>query len=345
MGGRRIIAEWLFIMAGLLIVMTLLGGVTRLTDSGLSITEWAPITGIIPPLTQAGWDEAFAAYRQIPQYKALNPSMTLAAFKTIYWWEWGHRAFGRLIGIAFLLPFLFFLSRRWIPPIYIAQFVCIFMLGALQGLVGWLMVQSGLTARVDVSPLRLMVHLGLAVLIYGWVVMLALRFWHMPEGRPPSERSFVALLGGLLLALIFVQILLGALVSGSDAGLLHNQWPGMGGQADLTARLDNPAFIQWLHRLGAWLLFGVSGFYVLFCWLYAPRPVLFHSALILFATIVIQAGLGILTLIYVVPIFLALSHQLGGLLVWTAALVHIHLAQNLPKNRLFSASKLNTFHY
>ena len=321
-------------MAALLVVMTLVGGATRLTDSGLSITEWAPLTGIIPPLTQSSWDDAFAAYREIPQYKALNSLMTLAEFKTIYWWEWGHRALGRLIGLAFFVPFCFFVWRRWIPPVYIAQFLLIFMLGALQGFVGWLMVQSGLSARIDVSPVRLMVHLGLAVIIYGWIVMLALRFWSVFDARARPERSHRLILAGgwALLVLIFVQILLGALVSGSDAGLIHNQWPGMGGAADLTPRLDNPAFIQWLHRLGAWLLLGASGVSALFCWLYGSRPVILHSALLVMGVVVIQAGLGILTLVYVIPLFLALLHQFGGLLVLTAAITHLHLARNLPKN-------------
>ncbi len=323
-------------MAALLIVMSLVGGATRLTGSGLSITEWAPITGIIPPLTQTAWDEAFAAYRQIPQYRALNPSMTLDAFKTIYWWEWGHRALGRLIGLAFFVPFVVFVWRRWLPPIYIAQFLAIFMLGALQGFVGWLMVQSGLEARIDVSPVRLMAHLGLAMIIYGWIVALALRFWNDLEMRAlPQSRHRLILAGcwGFLL-LIFAQILLGGLVSGSGAGLIHNQWPGMGEAADLTPNLDNPAFIQLLHRLGSWLLLGASGVYALFCWFYASRPVIFRSALILVVSVVIQAGLGVLTLIHVVPLFLALTHQLGGLLVWTAAITHLHLARNLPQNRL-----------
>ena len=210
---------WLFVVAGLVTLMVIVGGATRLTDSGLSITEWQPIIGAIPPLSEADWQVAFDKYREIPQYRLVNKGMSLAEFKVIYWWEWGHRFLGRLIGFAFLIPFLFFWFTGRLTPRLIAKLAVIFVLGGLQGALGWYMVQSGLVDRVDVSQYRLAAHLGLAILIFGAVVWVA---FDLAEDRAAGVSTQVLRNSALgLTALVFLQIILGAFDRRRNCGLRH----------------------------------------------------------------------------------------------------------------------------
>ena len=224
------VAIWLFVVAAFVLAMVAVGGVTRLTGSGLSITEWRPLTGVIPPLSDGAWQAEFDRYRRIPQYVQVNLGMGLNAFKAIYWWEWSHRLLGRLTGLVFFVPLVWFAARRQLPRRLHLRLTAIFILGGLQGLVGWWMVASGLSERVSVAPERLMVHLGLAFALFGALVWTGLDTWaggaRQTMPRPWGRRA------AWLLGLIGLQIMLGALVAGNDAGLVYNDWPLMGGAAD-----------------------------------------------------------------------------------------------------------------
>lgn len=331
---RRIIGGWLFAICGLIAVMVLVGGLTRLTHSGLSITQWKPVTGVIPPLSDAAWQAEFARYKKIPEYRLINPGMTLAAFKDIYWWEWTHRLIGRLIGVAFFIPFIFFVVRRWVDRSLVPRLAAIFVLGGAQGALGWYMVESGLVNRTDVSQYRLTAHLGFAFLLF------ALILWHALDltvpGRRRGRRDLLGLRNGFcaLLALIFGQILLGALVAGLDAGLVYNTWPLMEGRVVPDGLFpEHPWWInffatiktvQFDHRMIAYLV-GCS---TIALWLMArarrlPRRVA-RSVDVLGALVAVQITLGILTLVNVVPLPLAAAHQFGALLVFAACLVVVH---------------------
>jgi cytochrome c oxidase assembly protein subunit 15 len=323
----RPVAIWLFAVAALVLAMVVVGGATRLTDSGLSITQWKPVSGALPPMSATDWNEEFARYRQIPQYAQLNKGMSLEAFKTIYWWEWSHRLLGRLLGAAFALPFAWFLLRREIPRRLIWRCAVLFALGGLQGLVGWWMVSSGLSDRVSVAPERLMTHLGLAFLLLGAMVWTALDAW---AGAPrvsspgPWSRGAWALIG-----LIYLQILLGALVAGNDAGLVYNDWPLMNGSlfpkdyagAGLWATLaHSQAAVQFHHRIGAYLLLvavaATAAGALRSRYLPGGAKAL---ALALCAGVLVQAGLGIATLMSHVPIALGMAHQVMAALVLSLA--------------------------
>ena len=258
----RPVAVWLFAIAAMVFAMVVLGGSTRLTGSGLSITEWKPVTGVLPPLSHQAWLEEFRKYQQIPQYRLINRGMTLDAFQGIYWWEWAHRLLGRLIGVAFVIPFVGFLAARRIPRRLVWRAWLLLGLGALQGLVGWWMVASGLEDRVSVAPERLAIHLGLALVLFCLLIWTGLESWFGP-GRPnfdPRWRRPAAIVAGL----VFLQIMLGALVAGDRAGLVFNDWPLMNGRifpADylegggvLRALLHSQAAVQFNHRIGAYLL-------------------------------------------------------------------------------------------
>lgn len=218
---------WLLLIAFLIVAMILVGGATRLTDSGLSITEWEPILGAIPPLSQADWQEAFDAYKTIPEYVQVNQGMDLEGFKTIYWWEWAHRFLGRFIGIAFFLPFVTFWLAGYIPKTLQPHLLGLFVLGGVQGALGWYMVKSGLVDRVDVSQYRLAAHFGVAVLIFGYTLWLIFDLGQTRREAAGSEAP--AVVAGLVLLLVYVQLLAGALVAGIDGGLGFNTWPLMNG--------------------------------------------------------------------------------------------------------------------
>jgi heme a synthase len=324
------IRVWLLVVALLIAVMVLVGGATRLTESGLSIVEWKPVTGALPPLSRGEWAQAFEAYKLIPQYSQLNAGMSLSDFKTIFWWEWSHRLLGRVIGMVYLLPFLYFLWRGGMSSELRRPLWLIFGLGALQGAAGWWMVASGLSERVEVSQYRLATHLVLALLIFAAIVWTLRRL----GGRPLLQVSArMKVESGLLVVLIFVQLYLGALVAGLRAGLVYNTWPAIdGGLIPASARLwfetpwwrnlfENALTVQFEHRMTAYALFVLVAFHV-FDLLRAKAPrAAIDGALWLLAAVALQAVLGILTLLNQVPILLALSHQAVAIAVLTLAVL------------------------
>ncbi|WP_293680545.1 COX15/CtaA family protein [uncultured Phenylobacterium sp.] len=322
------VATWLFVVAALVLGMVILGGATRLTDSGLSITQWKPVTGALPPLSQPDWLAEFERYKQIPQYAQLNPGMSLADFKTIYWWEWSHRFLGRLIGVVFFAPFVVFAIRRELPRRLFLRLAGIFALGALQGAVGWWMVASGLAGRVSVAPERLAVHLGLAFALLGLLLWTAFDAWAGAARQTlpsPWGRWAAALIG-----VIYLQILLGALVAGNDAGLVYNDWPLMNGAllpddywvGSLWSSLaHSQGAVQLHHRLVAYgLTIGAVALGV-GAW---RSGVLSREARWLgvgvAATILAQAALGIATLMARAPVGLSLAHQLAAALLFALAI-------------------------
>ena len=324
----RPVAVWLFAVAFLVLCMVVVGGATRLTGSGLSITEWKPISGVIPPLSQKAWMAEFANYQRIPQYQLVNHGMTLGAFKGIYWWEWTHRLLGRLLGVAFFAPFVVFLALRRLPTRLIWRCAVLFALGGLQGLVGWWMVASGLEGRVTVAPERLATHLGLALILYVALIWTACEAW---EGAPrPSYEPRWALAAVGLAVVIYVQCLLGALVAGNQAGLIYNDWPLMAGQVFPKAYvsggglvhslLHSQAAVQFNHRLAAYILFvGALGLAV---GAYRSRAVSAPTRNLFVATaalVTLQAGLGIATLMSHAPLSLSAMHQTLAALVLGSA--------------------------
>jgi cytochrome c oxidase assembly protein subunit 15 len=326
---RGLIAAWLYVVAGMIIAMILVGGATRLTDSGLSITEWKPIHGIIPPFSVAEWEDEFAKYREIPEYSIVNPDMTLAEFKGIFWWEWGHRFLGRIIGFVFLLPFLFFWATGRIERQLWPRLIGIFALGGLQGAVGWWMVASGLTARVDVSQYRLAAHLMLACFILCYVLWVARGLTPTSPEVPGRVRTFA----GVLVGLTLFQIYLGALVAGIDAGLIHNTWPLMDGgiiPSGLFAEtpvwlnfFENHTTVQFTHRMVAYLLLAAAIAHAIQAGLRLPGSAHARRAILLAVLVSLQAVIGIVTLLLVVPLSAALLHQLGAVVVLTASLLHL----------------------
>jgi heme a synthase len=328
---RRAIRAWLIAVALLIFVMVIVGGATRLTESGLSITEWKPVTGTLPPLSDADWQSEFAKYQAIPQFQ-LNRRMTLAEFKTIYWWEWTHRFLGRFIGVAFLLPFLFFLWRGWVEPGLRARLWLIFGLGALQGAIGWWMVASGLVGRVDVSQYRLATHLTLACVIYAAIVWTARRLAPCADATKAPARLRIG--AHALLCLVLVQIYLGALVAGLDAGLTYNTWPLIDGHL-VPGRdglfpdepwwrnlFENRLTVQFDHRMAAYLLWLAAVLHAADAARSLRRHPVAVGAAVLALAVTLQAVLGILTLLQQVPIGLALAHQGMALIVLTIAVAH-----------------------
>jgi cytochrome c oxidase assembly protein subunit 15 len=328
-GTDGAVALWLFVIAGMIALMVLVGGLTRLTGSGLSITEWRPVTGAIPPLSDADWQAEFARYQGTPQYDLLNRGMGLAAFKTIYWWEWTHRLLGRLIGIVFAVPFIAFLWQRRIDRALAGRLAVMFLLGAAQGALGWWMVQSGLVeARVAVSQYRLAAHLGLAIILFGYIFWTALEVVGARQAsvnRAAQFRSLVFVLAGL----IFVQMLLGAFVAGLDAGQAFSTWPTYGG-AWIPAGLyelspwwinhfENHALAHFQHRTMGYVVA------VMAAWLYLTlRPVadkpLKLAGIHVVALVSIQVALGAFTVVSGVALPLAALHQIVALALFACAL-------------------------
>jgi heme a synthase len=330
---RHAVAAWLFFCCALLFALIVVGGVTRLTHSGLSITEWQPIVGTLPPLTDADWADVFAKYRATPEYRQVNSGMSLDAFKGIFWWEYAHRLLGRAIGVAFLVLYLWFLVRRRIPRGYAGALFAIFVLGGAQGALGWYMVQSGLVDDPRVSHLRLTAHLGLAFLIFGamfWVALSLSRPRLASAGNTALRRFAV-----LLAALIYLMVLAGGLVAGIRAGSAYNTFPLMNGHWVPPEILmlepwyrnftDNMATVQFDHRVIGWALALLVPW---FAWRVhvAPYagPRARHAALLLLALLVVQIALGISTLVLSVPLPLAAAHQAGAVLVFAAALNASH---------------------
>jgi heme a synthase len=350
--AARAIGVWLWFVAALVFVMVLVGGATRLTESGLSIVEWKPVTGVIPPVGEADWQAEFAKYKTIPQYERLNRGMSLDEFKTIYWWEWGHRLLGRVIGAVFLLPFLWFLRRRSFDRRIAVALGGIFALGAVQAAVGWWMVASGLTERVSVSQYRLAFHLTLACMIYAALVWTADRTLHASAAQA-DRRAIPWRLrwsAGALLVLAIVQIYLGALVAGLRAGLIFNTWPLIdGGFVPSTKDLffahplwrnffENTLTVQFDHRMVAYGLCVLALIHAVDARLCGHDKPLATGAGLVALAVLAQASIGIATLMWVVPIELALSHQAVALVVLTGAT--LHAARTLAKPPLGGTAKM-----
>lgn len=323
-------AAWLFTVAALVFAMVVVGGATRLTHSGLSITEWKPISGVIPPLDVAHWREAFAKYQTTPEYRFINRGMTLDQFKEIYWWEWAHRLLGRLVGAVSLVGFVLLLATRRLPQRLIGRCALLPVLVGFQGLIGWWMVTSGLSVRTDVAPERLTIHLGSALIIFLLALWTGIESLAMPErARPP--RGWTRAAGGLV-ALTYFQALLGGLVAGNKAGLIYNDWPLMNGKVIapidwkggvLHALLHDPSLVQFDHRMGAYILFLAVWVYALQA-LRSPMPEagkLWGAGLAVAVTA--QALLGIATLMNHVPLWLGALHQAGAVAVLTLAAINL----------------------
>lgn len=324
--AARAVAVWLLICCALVFAMVVLGGVTRLTESGLSIVDWRPLTGALPPLGQAEWQAVFDQYKAFPEYQKLNTGMTLAEFKGIFWFEYAHRLLGRAIGLAFFLPFLWFLFTGRVRGPLAWKLAGVFLLGGVQGLMGWYMVKSGLVDDPRVSQYRLAAHLALAVLVYGLMLWLALGLLRPMAGRSDAPRG--AAWG--LVALISLTILSGAFVAGLDAGMDYNTFPLMDGRFVPKGYLaQSPAFVNIFETIAAvqfnhrWLGMITGLLALAFVWRLArwrPDANLRRAAGLFGAMALAQPALGILTLLLVVPVAVAALHQAGALLLFTAAL-------------------------
>ena len=339
----RAVRLWLYCVAAMIFLTLVVGGATRLTESGLSITEWRPVTGVLPPLSDADWQAEFDKYRQIPQYQQINKGMSLDAFKTIFYWEWGHRLLARVTGFVFLVPFLFFLARGMIPRRLKTRLWLIFAGGATLGAVGWWMVTSGLAGSdlTSVSQYRLAFHLTLACAVYYAVVWTARGL--LPQAAPAAPRLRLTALA--LALMVLFQIYLGALVAGLDAGLIYNTWPLIDGsfipEAGRLWHIDpawrnlfeNTLTVQFVHRMAAYAIWLVAAWHAYDAWT-SRRAVV--GALIVFAMITAQAVLGILTLLHQVPLSLAIAHQAFAVVVLTVAVVH---AQRLSARAAVRALK------
>jgi cytochrome c oxidase assembly protein subunit 15 len=330
---RRQVATWLLTLCALLFIMIVVGGITRLTRSGLSIVEWQPIVGTLPPLSEADWLEAFGKYKLTPEYQQVNRGMSLPEFKRIFWWEYIHRLLGRLIGLGYLLPYMWFLLRRRLDAPNAWRLGLVFLLGAAQGVMGWYMVMSGLVDDPRVSQYRLTAHLGLAFAIFGamfWIALDMLR----PAAAPGANRTRLA--GGALAlaALVFLMVLSGGLVAGIRAGYAYNTFPLMNGHFIPPEILmiepwhlnffNNMATVQFNHRLIAWLLMVVVPLVWWATWRSAAPRTARLAASCLLGALAVQVSLGISTLLLRVPVALGAAHQGGAVLVFAAALWLAH---------------------
>ena len=325
---NRPVALWLFVVAGMILVMIVLGGATRLTGSGLSIMEWAPLMGTLPPMSDAEWQRLFALYQKIPQYDLVNHGFGLEGFKRIFWLEWAHRLWGRLIGLAFLLPLIGFWWTGRVSPWLRWRLVVLFLLGGLQGAVGWFMVASGFFPDMtSVSPYRLVVHLGLALTLYGAIVWTGLSL-HAPAGPAGWANRTLAVLAPCGLALVCLTILAGGFVAGLHAGLTYNTFPLMDGRllppsyADLHPFVrnltENIAAVQFDHRLLATLTLLVAFGTAIAGW---NDPAARRRSVAVGAVALLQYGVGVGTLLFGVPVDLAVLHQAGAAALLTAYLV------------------------
>lgn len=327
------VRTWIFVLAALVVAMVAVGGTTRLTGSGLSITEWRPVTGAIPPLTDSAWLAEFEKYRAIPQYELLNRGMSLAEFKVIYAWEWGHRQLGRMLGLAFFIPLVWFWARGAISRRLALTLLAIGALGSLQGAVGWIMVASGLKpGMIAVAPVKLMLHLTLASVIFACLIGVAMGLKPAVRSGAPIRRAIIG--ARLLLGLVFLQIALGGLVAGSKAGLTHNSWPLMDGALIPSASalfvvepfienfVDNVTLVQFNHRM---LAYGLVAFAFWHAWSLAGTAA-FGRAWVLAGLTLAQMVLGIVTLLLVVPLWAGLAHQVFAMAVLGMAVVHARLA-------------------
>jgi cytochrome c oxidase assembly protein subunit 15 len=334
-GARGAIRIWLMILFTLVVLMIAVGGLTRLTDSGLSITEWRPFTGAIPPLNAADWQSEFAKYQAIDEFRIQNQWMQLSDFKVIYWWEWGHRQLGRVVGLVWAIGFFWFLLRRQIPTGWTPRLLFIGVLGGMQGAIGWWMVSSGVTAgesMTDVASYRLATHLGLAFVILGFIawymMMLSRSERDLMQARRGKEAKLFGLSTGLL-HFAFLQILLGALVAGIDAGRSYTDWPLMGGQFFPASAFvlepwwrnlfESPGLVQFVHRVVGYALLA----FAVLVWLKGRKsahPKTQSAFNIAFGVLCAQIVLGILTVLYAAPVQIAIVHQLLAVFLWVLIL-------------------------
>lgn len=341
-GARGVIRAWVIVIFALVALMIAVGGLTRLTDSGLSITEWKPVTGALPPMNDTDWQAEFAKYQASPEFQLQNSQMDIAEFKSIFWWEWGHRQLGRIIGLVWAIGFLFFWASRRIPTGWTGRLVGLGALGGLQGAIGWWMVSSGLSGRmVDVASYRLATHLGIAFVILGlsawYILSLSRTEAVLLQARRQREDKLFRMSTGLM-HFAFLQILLGALVAGIDAGRAFPTWPLMGDSffpADAfyvpdggdvwRAFFENPGLVQFIHRMSGYL---VCAFGLVVWWRArgsahpATRQAFDWMAAMLFGQIL----LGVMTVLYAAPLHLGLAHQLGAVALWTLIIRARHRA-------------------
>jgi heme a synthase len=327
----RAIAIWLLVCCAMIFGMVLIGGITRLTESGLSITEWKPVEGVLPPLSDAEWQSEFERYQQIPEYQEINRGMTLAEFKGIYWWEYIHRLWGRLIGVVFAVPLVVFLVRGQVRRSLLPHLIAMFVLGGLQGALGWYMVQSGLSERTDVSQYRLAAHFLAALAIYSYIFWVALTLLR-PPSAPASAAAPLRAHLFLIATVLLLTLTFGAFVAGLNGGLIYNSFPLMGGQLVPGEAFDSAASLfedavtaQFIHR---WLAVTVVAL-ALALWLRrgSASATAQWPIDLLAVTALLQAGLGIATLLLGVPIPLAAAHQAGAVVLWTLALWSLHAAR------------------
>ena len=330
----RALALWLGTCAVVIFGMILLGGVTRLTESGLSMVEWRPIMGIWPPIGEAAWLEVFAKYQQFPEYQKINKGMSLGEFKVIFMYEYLHRVLGRLIGMLFMLPLLFFTFRGMIKPGIMSRLLILLVLGGCQGLLGWYMVKSGLVDRPSVSQYRLTAHLGLAVALYAAIIWQMLNLW--PRGEQPQSSSLLrfASMAPVLCALVYLMILTGGLVAGTDAGFSYPTWPKMGpgfvppglyaGEPSWLAAFEDVTTIQFNHRLFAYLLFFLVGGFGVALAIAAKELSLKLMGGAVVVALLAQISLGISTLLTHVAVPIAAAHQGGAIVLLTTLLVTTH---------------------
>jgi cytochrome c oxidase assembly protein subunit 15 len=334
----RALKTWLYILAALVVAMVAIGGATRLTGSGLSITEWKPVTGAIPPLSQEGWIAEFQRYQASPQYRLLNHGMSLGEFQFIYWWEWSHRQLGRLIGLVFFVPLAWFWLRGMVRGRLALALLGIGALGGLQAAVGWIMVASGLQpGMVAVAPIKLMLHLLIASVILALLVWIAAGLGRDParEEAVPRSARFTSM---IFLGLVLLQIALGALVAGSRAGLTYNTWPLMDGRLIPSAEallavtpwyenfVDNPALVQFDHRIMGYAVVAFALWHMARLRRTAPGSSAARRATGIAGIAVAQMALGIATLVLVVPLALALAHQLLAMALLAMSVVHARIS-------------------
>lgn len=328
--NRRKVGYWLIFMAFMVFAMVVVGGATRLTESGLSMVNWNPVTGAVPPLTEEAWQQEFSNYKESPEYKLKNHGMSLEDFKGIFYWEWGHRLLGRLIGIAFFVPMVWFWLRKQIPEGYKPKLVALFLLGGSQGLLGWYMVMSGLVDEPAVSHYRLTAHLMLALFIFAALLWTAL---DLLRPKPVYTKTGVSLLHKVTFAVLVLQLVMGALVAGLKAGYIFNTWPLMGeafvpeGLMILEPwwqnLLDNAVTVQFDHRIGAYVLTALVIGVVIANW--REEAALKRAAVILITATILQMSLGIIMLLKEVPVSWGTAHQGGGVIVLAALINLIHM--------------------
>ena len=323
------VLHWLLLITFLVALMIIVGGLTRLTDSGLSITRWDIISGILPPLSLSGWEKSFTLYKQIPEYKLLNSSMTLEQFKSIYWWEYTHRLLGRIVGLFYLLPLFYFTFKKMIKKKSLISLYIILILIFFQGFIGWYMVKSGLTERTDVSHYRLALHLTLAFIIFILLLWNYLKYKN--QQSPIHNKRLPSYLPILFISCVLIQICMGAFVSGLDAGQIYQTWPLMSQSyfpndsniKDLFSinALETPSIVQFIHRNIAYFIILLFSFIATIIYRNKDFVYLRSAVLLVFVFLFLQTFLGILTVLSGAQIILASMHQIGSILLITTSLI------------------------